>query len=153
MADALGEGASCGAVVEGRLFEHGGALLLVGEFAAVVAGGGGGVGFASGRAVFAVEVEAAGLVAEGLFAWDGRGAAGVGVGWGGWWCGVAGEGALGWGGGRGWRCGVEDVGWGVFYQFPFVVFEGDGDGFLHDFGSQEQGVLEVGPGRGEVGVG
>ena len=132
---------ACGRVVEGGLFEHGSALLLVGEFAAVVAWGGGGFGFASWRAVLLVEVEAARLVAEGLFAWDGCGAAGVGVWWGGRWCGVAGEGALGWGGGRGWRGGVEDVGWGVFEQVPFVAFEGDADGFLHDFGTQEQGVL------------
>ena len=65
------------------MFEHGGALLLVGELAAVVAGGGGGVDFASGHGVSAVDMEAAGLVAEGLFTWDGCGATGVGVRWGG----------------------------------------------------------------------
>ena len=32
--------------------------------------------------------------------------------------------------------------WGgvFFYRVPFVAFEGDADGFLHDFGTQEQGV-------------
>ena len=149
----FGEGASCWAVVQGCLFEHGGTFLLVGEFAAVGAGCGGCADGAAGCAVGLIDVDAAGLGAGGCFAGDGGGAAGVCVGWWGWGCCFAGEGALGFGGGLGGCGGVQDAGWGVLDELAFVFGEGDGDGFLHEFGADEEGVLEVGPGGGEVGLG
>ena len=41
--------------------------------------------------------------------------------------------------------GVEDVGWHGFDEAAFVVFECCGYGLLHDFGTEEEGILEVVP--------